>query len=324
MDRRAFLATLTGGLLAAPLAAESQPTRVYRVGVIIQGGPYAQAVEGLREGLRELGFEEGKQIILYVRDAKGDLKTVEAAARELEQDRVDLIYSVTTSVTLATKHATKSVPIVFHVGADPVAQGLVQSYRKPGGRLTGIHSQLTDVTAKRLELLKAMVPKAHRIVAFYSPRNPAAEQSVQFARDAARQLRVELVERRVASVEGLRASLRELRPREVDAFLYVSDAMVGSQAALIIETAREKRLPTIFQDPANVDQGALASYGFSYRAVGRMSAKQVQRVLLGVNPGDMPVEQLDTLHFAINLKTAKTLGLTIPQSLLQRADQVIE
>ena len=147
---------------------------------------------------------------------------------------------------------------------------------------------------------------------------------MQFARDAARQLRVELVERRVASVEGLRAGLRELRPREVDAFLYVSDSMVGSQAALIIETAREKRLPTIFQDPANVDQGALASYGFSYRAAGRLSAKQVQRVLLGANPSDMPVEQLDTIHFAINLKTAKALGLTIPPTLLFRADKVIE
>ncbi len=324
MDRRAFLGTLAGSLLAAPLAAEAQPARVYRVGVILQGGPYFQAVDGLRAGLRDLGLEEGKQIILLVRDAKGDLKAVEAAARELEQDRVDLIYAVTTSVTLATKRVTKSVPIVFYAGADPVAQGLVQSYRKPGGRLTGIHGQLTDVTAKRLELLKEMVPKARRVGAFYTPDNPAAEQSVQFARDAARQLRVELVERRVASVEGLRASLRELRPREVDALLYVSDAMVGSQAALIIETAREKRLPTIFQDPANVDHGALASYGFSYRTAGRLSAKLVQRVLLGANPGDMPIEQLDTLHFAINLKTAKALGLTIPPALLQRADQVIE
>ena len=323
MDRRAFLAG-AGAFLVAPLAAEAQPARVYRVGVIIQGGPYAQAVEGLREGLRELGLEEGKQIILDVRDAKGDLKTVEAAARELEQDRVDLIYTVTTSVTVATKRVTRNVPIVFHAGADPVALGLVQSYRKPGGRATGLHSQLTDVTAKRLELLKEIIPKARRVVAFYSPRNPAAEQSVQFARDAARQLRVELVERRVASVEGLRVGLRELRPREVDAFLYVSDSMVGSQAALIIETAREKRLPTIFQDPANVDQGALASYGFSYRAAGRLSAKQVQRVLLGANPSDMPVEQLDTLHFAINLKTAKALGLTIPPTLLFRADKVIE
>jgi putative ABC transport system substrate-binding protein len=221
MERRTFLGMIAGRLLAAPLGAEAQQARVYRVGVILQGGPYSQAVDGLREGLRELGLEEGTQIVLLVRDAKGDLKVVEAAARELEQDRVDLIYAVTTSVTLATKRVTKSVPIVFYAGADPVALGLVGSYRKPGGRLTGIHGQLTDLTAKRLELLKEMVPKAHRVVAFYSPRNPAAEQSVQFARDAARQLRVELVERRVASVEGLRASLRELRPREVDALLYV-------------------------------------------------------------------------------------------------------
>ena len=324
MDRRAFLGTLAAGLVAAPFVAEAQQARAYRVGVILQGGPYFQAVEGLREGLRELGLEEGKQIVLQVHDAQGDLKRVEAAARELEHDRVNLIYTVTPSVTLATKRVTKSVPIVFYVGADPVALGLVQSYPKPGGRLTGIHSQLTDVTAKRLELLTEMVPNAHRVVAFYSPQNPAAEQSVQFARDAANQLRVELVERRVASVEGLRASLRQLQPREADAFLYVSDAMVGSQAALIIEVAREKRLPTIFQDPASVDQGALAGYGISYRAAGRLSAKQVKRVLQGANPGDMPVEQLDRLHFAINLKTAKALGLMVSPTLLVRADEVIE
>jgi putative ABC transport system substrate-binding protein len=324
MNRRTFIGTLAGGLLAAPLAAGAQQARVYRVGVILQGGPYFQAVDGLREGLRELGLEEGKQIIFLVRDAKGDLKAVEAAARELEQDRVDLIYTVTTSVTVATKRVTKSVPIVFYAGADPVAQGLVESYRKPGGRLTGVHTQLTDLTPKRLELLKEMVPTAHRVVAFYTPHNPAAQQSVQFARDAARKLRVELVERRVDSVEGLRASLRALRPREVDAFLYVSDAMVSSQAAVIIETAREKRLPTIFPEPASVVSGALASYGIDYRAAGRFSAKLVQRVLLGANPADMPIEQFDTFHFAINLRTAKALGLTIPPALLQRADQVIE
>jgi len=133
MDRRLFIEAMTGGLLAAPLAAEAQPARVYRVGVILQGGSYFEAVDGLREGLRELGFEDGKQVILQVRDAKGDLKTVESAARQLEQDKVDLIVTVTTSVTVATKRVTKSVPIVFYAGADPVAHGLVGSYRSPVG-----------------------------------------------------------------------------------------------------------------------------------------------------------------------------------------------
>ena len=290
----------------------------------LQGGSYSPAVDGLRDGLRELGLEEGKQLVLDVRDAKGDLKAVEAAARSLEAEKVDLIYSVTTSVTLAAKRATKRVPIVFFASTDPVALGFIETFRKPGGRLTGIHSQFTDLTAKRLELLKEMVPSLRRVVTFYSPDNPAAQQSIKIARDAASRLKVGLIERRVTSVDELRAGLRALRPGEADAFFYVSDAMVSSQAELIIETARAKRLPTMLQDHGSVAKGALASYGVSFYTVGRLSAKHVQRVLLGADPRDLPVEQLDRLYFVINLKTAKFLGLTIPQSVLARADEVIQ
>jgi putative ABC transport system substrate-binding protein len=311
-------------LVTAPLAAETQPARVYRVGVIMIGGPYSLAVDGLREGLRELGLEEGKQLVLLVRDAKGDLKSVDEAARNLERDNVDLIYSLSTSVTLATQRATKRVPIVFYAGADPVAVGLVENFRKPGGRLTGLHSQLTVITAKRLELLKEMVQKLRRVVAFYSPDNPSAQEAMKVARDAARQLKLVLVERRFSSVNELRASLHSLRPGEVDGMLYVSDATVTSQTDAILEAARTKKLPAIFNETASVASGALASYGISYHAVGRLSAKQIQRVLQGANPGDLPVEQLDRFRFTLNLKTAKAIGLTIPQSVLLRADEVIE
>ena len=322
--RGALTVALVLAMLAAPLAAEAQQARVYRIGVILQGGPYFAAVDGLRDGLRDLGLEEGKQFVLLVRDTKGDLKSVEAAARSLEEQKVDLIYTLGTSVTLAAKRATKSVPIVFYAGTDPVAVGLVESFRKPGGRLTGVNGQFTDLTAKRLELLKEMIPRLRRVVTFYSPDNPAAQRSMTIARDAARQLKVELVERPVASVEELRAGLRALRPGEADAFFFVGDAMVNSQEELILDTARTKRLPTMLPYQGSVAKGALASYGESYYALGRLSAKHVQRVLLGANPGDLPVEQLDRIHFVINLKTAKTLGITIPQSLLQRADQIID
>ncbi len=311
-------------LFAAPLALEAQEARVYHVGVVLQGGLYSATIDGLRDGLRELGLAEGKQFVLDVRDAKGNLKSVEAAARSLEGEKVDLIYTVATSVTLAAKRATKSVPIVFYAGTDPVAVGLVESFRKPGGRLTGIHSQSTDLTPKRLELLKEMIPRLRRVVTFYSPDNLGARHAVKIARDAARPLKLELIERPVASVEELRAGLRALRPGEADALLYVADAMVNSQAELVIDTARTKRLPTMFRAKENVAQGALASYGESFYALGRLSAKHVQRVLLGADPGNLPVEQVDRFHFAINLKTAKALGLTIPQSVLARADEIIE
>ena len=213
---------------------------------------------------------------------------------------------------------------MFYTGADPVAVGLVESFRKPGGRLTGIHGRVTDLTAKRLQLLKEMVPRLRRVLTFYTPDSPRAQESVKSAREAARQLRVELVERPVASVEELRAGLRALRPGEADAFFYVTDAMVSSQAGLVIDTARAKKLPTMFPDRENVVRGALANYGVSYYAFGRLSAKYVQRILLGAEPGGLPVEQFDRFHFTINLKTAKALGLTIPPSVLFRADEIIE
>jgi putative ABC transport system substrate-binding protein len=324
MNRRGFLCGLTVVTFAAPLAAEAQQPRVYRVGVILQGGPYLGTVDGLRKGLGELGLEEGKQFILHVRQGKGDLKVVEEAAKDLEREKVDLIYSVATSVTLVVKRATKNVPIVFNVGGDPVAFGFVESFRKPGGRLTGIHNLGTELTAKRLELLKGMVPRLRRVVMFYNPDNRVAQQDVRGARDAARQLKVELVEHRVSSVEELRAGLRALRAGRADAYYSSADAMVISETALVIDIARAKKLPTIFVEQESVALGGLASYGVSYSALGRLAAKYVQRILLGADPGDLPVEQLDRLYFVINLKTAKALGLTIPQSLLLQADEIIQ
>ena len=323
MDRRAFVTGL-GAVLAAPLGAKAQPGRVYRVGAILLGGPYSAALDGLRDGLKDLGLEEGKQFVFDVRDTKGDLKSVEAEARKLEEQKVDVIYTLGTSVTAAAKRGTKNVPIVFYVGTDPVAFGLVQGFREPGGRLTGIHGQFSDLTAKRLELLKEMIPKLRRVVTFYNPDNPAAQRSLTIMRDAARKLKIEVLERPVASVEELRTGLRALRPGEADAFFFVSDAMVNSQQDLIIEIATAKKLPIMIPQEGSVVKGALASYGESYYALGRLSAKPVQRVLLGAKPGNLPVEQLDKPHFVINLKTAKALGLTIPPSLLLRADQVIE
>lgn len=320
--------TLSGllilALVAAPLAVEAQQARVYHIGVVLQGGAYFAAIDGLRDALRELGLEEGKQFVLHVRDTKGDLKSVAAAATSLEGEKVDLIYALATSVTLGVKRATKSVPIVFYAGSDPVTVGLVESIPKPGGRLTGIHSRFADLTAKRLELLKEMVPGLRRVVTFYSPDNRSAHLSVKIARDAARQLKVELIERPVASVEELRTSLRALRRGDADAYLSMPDAMISSHSALIIEAARAKKLATMFNQREIVVEGALAAYGESFYEIGRLSAKHVQRVLAGADPGALPVEQLDRLHFVINLKTAKALGLTIPQSVLVRADEVVE
>jgi len=319
--RDTVLALLALG--ATPLVTEAQQARVYRVGVIHVGGAYSAAVDGLRDGLKGLGLEEGEQVLLHVRDVKGDLKSAEAAAKSLENEKVDVIYAVATSVTIAAKRGTNRVPIVFYAGSDPVAAGLVDNFRKPGGRLTGIHGQSGIATGKRLELLKVLVPKLRRVAVFYGPGNIVAEQAMKSARDAAQQLKIGLVERPVASVEKLHAGLRALRPSDADAIFYVNDAMILSQAELMVETARALKLPTMFINREAVAQGALASYGDSYHVIGRLSAKYVQQILKGANPGDLPVEQLDRLYLVVNLKTAKALGLTIPQSVLVRADEII-
>jgi ABC-type uncharacterized transport system substrate-binding protein len=310
-------------IVVAPLSAQP-PARLHRIGVVLLGGPYLGAVDGLRDGLKDLGLEEGKQFVLQIHNEQGDLTAVEAAARKLEADKVDVIYSLSTSVSQAVKRGTRTVPIVFYAGTDPVAFGLVDSFHKPGGRITGIYGRLADLTAKRMELMKEMMPRLRRAVTIYNPSNPAAQQSSRIARDAAQRLKIELVERHARSVDELRSRLRALRPGEFDAFFYVGDAMVTSQVDAVIEAAKAARLPTMFQEHASVEKGALASYGVRYYTMGRLSAKQVYRVLLGTNPADVPVDQLDRLYFVVNLQTARAIGLTIPPSVLARADEVIQ
>ena len=219
MDRRAFLAGTGAVLLAAPLAAEAQQVgKLYRVGVVLEGGPYYAAIDGLRAGLKGLGFEEGKQYILHIRDVKGDLNAVAETAKNLEQEKVDLIYATASSVTLAVRQGTAKVPVVFYMGGDPVGSGLIKSFAKPGGRYTGVHTRAVDLVSKRFEILKEAVPKVRRALMFYDPGNPNARESVPLAREAARQLRIELVERHVRSVDELRASLRELKAGEGTAY----------------------------------------------------------------------------------------------------------
>jgi putative tryptophan/tyrosine transport system substrate-binding protein len=280
-------------------------------------------IDGLRIGLKELGLEEAKQFVLEIRDTKSDMKAAEEAARNLEQEKVNLIYTTRTSVTIAAKRATADIPIVFCAGTDPVVLGLVESFAKPGGRLTGVYDPGTDLTAKRLEILKEIIPKLRRVVTFYEPRNPVAIESSKLARAAAQQMGIQFVERPVASVEELQAGVRAIRVGEVDAFFQLSDPMVQGQAQLIIDTARRIRLPTMFLDQSFVVKGALAAYSVSYREVGRLSAKYVQRILAGVKAKDLPVEGVDKIELVINLKTAKDIGLTVPPNVLYRADKVI-
>jgi putative ABC transport system substrate-binding protein len=281
-------------------------------------------VDGLRQGLRELGLEEGKHLVLDIREIDGDPKAAEEAARDLERGKVDLIYTVNSQVTIAASRATVRTPIVFYVGADPVALRLGESLAKPGGRLTGVHGLSRDVTAKRLAVLKEMIPKLRRVVTFYNPGEPVSQEYARLGRDAARQLGVQVVERHVGSIEELRLNLQALKSREVDAYFHTPGSLETSQALLIIEATRGKKLPTMFHEQSLVAKGALASYGMDYQEIGRLSAKHVQRILAGSHPKDLPVENYDKVGFALNLRIAREIGLTIPQSLRLQANQIIE
>jgi putative tryptophan/tyrosine transport system substrate-binding protein len=320
-----FLCSIIGAaLLLAVHPAGAQDATVHRVGIILQGGPWYAVLDGLRDGLNQLGLVEGKQFVLDIRDTRGDLKAVEDAARSLEEQKVSLIYAASTSVSVAAKRATRSIPIVFAAGTDPVTVGLVDSIPAPGGRLTGVHIRGTELMGKRLELLREIVSNLRRVLTFYDSRNPSAVVSAKEGREAARNLGLEFIERQVASVEELQNAVQAFKVGDADAYLAVSDAMIDSQIQSIIDMARAKSLPTMLYEPGAVAKGGLATYSADFKEVGHLSAKYVRQVLAGSKPADLPVEGIEKLLLVINLKTAKQIGLTIPESLLIRADNVIE
>jgi len=304
--------------------AHAQQPKLHRIGVIFPGGALSTTIDGLRQGLKDLGLQEGKQYTLTIKDTQGDIKAAAQAAKTLEQEKVGMIYALTIPAAAAAKESTAKIPIVFSVGSDPVAGGLVDSFAKPGGRLTGVHYLVKDLTAKRLELLKELLPKLGRIIIFYDPGEPVSAESAELARQEAKRLGLRFVEQHATSVDQLRSALQALKAGEADAYFYTPTTTVLSQSQLVIDTAKAKKLPTMFQDQSLVEKGALASYGQNYREIGRLSAKYVQRVLSGTLPRDLKIETLDNVELVINLQTAKQLGVTIPPQVLARAQKVIK
>lgn len=270
--QKLILSSILAATLAIVLgvAAEAQQPKVYRIGVLVPGEAWYEIVDGLRAGLKELGLEEGKQFVLSIQDWKGSAKKAEEAARKFKQEKVNLIYATSTNSTIAARKETADIPIVFHAGTDPVVVGLVDSFAHPGGRLTGVYTPTTDLRPKRLELLKEIVPKLHRVVTFYDPRRRTAIESSKLAREAARQMGIQFVERHVVSVEELQAGVRALRAGEVDAYLAASDPLAGNQAQLIIDTARDLRLPTMVNFAIEVIKGGLVTYSVGFHQVGRV------------------------------------------------------
>jgi putative ABC transport system substrate-binding protein len=329
MDRRAFLGTLSGGLLAAPLGAQAQEHKtVYRLGMLAPGAPPASSgptsANLLPLLLRERGYVEGQNLVVEQRFAEGKLDRLPGLARELVQGGVDILVAVSPPAVQAAKDTTKAIPIVMLLGySDPVELRFVASLARPGGNITGVVlAAEPTMVAKRLELIKEAVPRAARIAVLTTSETPSRTQ-VQWAQKAAPSLGVKLVvvEARDADYDRAFATIAAER---ADALSVVASVILSTGRQRIIQLAAKHKLPAIYDWREHVEEGGLMAYGGSVSAFTRRAAVYVDRIFRGANPAEMPVERATTFELVINLKTAKALGLTIPPSLLQRADQVIE
>jgi putative ABC transport system substrate-binding protein len=324
MDRRAFIGSLAGGLLAAPLAAEAQPAgKVWRIGylhVFPRPSPFFQM---LGQGLRDLGYVEVQNFAFEYRSADGKVERLPTLAADLVHLNVDLIVTSTAPAARAAKEATTTIPIVMvGVNYDPLALGYVASLARPGGNVTGLFFLHLDLLAKRLGVFKEMLPSAGRVAVVSDPLSADQLKQVEVVnRSLGFKLHpVELREPQLDVENAFRAAVRS----RAEGLFVLETVNIFRERSQIAQLALKHRLPTSFAFREYVDAGGLASYGVNFPDMGRRAAIYVDRILKGAKPADLPVEQATKFELVINLKTAKVLGLTIPSSLLQQADQVIE
>jgi putative tryptophan/tyrosine transport system substrate-binding protein len=325
--RRMFLGTLAGGLLAVPLAAEAQPpTNVPRVGYLSDESSSlgSASFEFIAQGLRGLGYQVGRNIVFEHRYAEGKTKVLPGLAAGLVRLKVDVIVTVGTQATRAAKNATGTIPIVFTRIADPVALGLVASLARPSENLTGVSILTIDVAAKWLELLTEAMPGVKRVGVLWDPTFPPAALQLKEMERAARVLNVELQPVAVRAAEALDAAVRAVVGQGTQALIVVPGLLFTEQGHRLAELAVQRRLPTMWPRRELVEAGGLMSYGTNFSDMYRRAATYVDKILKGAKPADLPVEQPTKFELVINLRTAKALGLTIPPSLLARADELIQ
>jgi putative ABC transport system substrate-binding protein len=321
ISRRCFLAS--AGHLVLFGQATAQPPKVWRIGYLAPGMPDDEPLlQAFLQGLRALGYIEGQNIVIEHRTAEGQFDTLPALAKELARLKVDVIVAPTTPVARAAKGATTSIPVVFTIVSDPVGSGLVTSFSHPGGNVTGMTDMDVDLAGKRLDLLKQLLPRLKRVGALGYPADKVWEPEWKEAQEAARRLRIDIVPVLITAPNDLEIAFVALN-RRVEALLVAPQAFFAVHRRSIIELASRSRLPAIHERRVFPEGGALMSYGPNYAALLRKTARHVDKILKGTEPADLPVEQPTEYELVINLKTAKALGLTIPQSILARADEVI-
>jgi len=329
MDRRRFVAIMGGTLLSAPsgLLAQQRRGKMFQVGYVGNSTPSAEAnlVEAFRLGLRERGWTEGKDIVVHFRWAEGRNDRIAGIIAEFVEFKVDVIVTSGILAALAAKKATSVIPVVMAGAGDPVNMGVVASLSRPGGNITGLSALYTDLEGKRLEILRELVPKMSRLAVLTNPDNPFTRLTLKTALGAAesQRLRAQVHEVRAADeFERVFAAIAKARP---DALAVLADRpFFFSNRARIVQLAAQHRLPAIYPFPEFVEEGGLVYYGPSFVGMFRGAANYVDKILRGARPGDLPIEQPTKFELTINLKAARALGVRIPQSVLLRADRVIE
>jgi len=313
-------------VFGAPLTADAQQAgRTVTIGYLGNSSLALEAnlVEAFREGLRQLGYVEGRNLIIKFEWAEGQQERHPALARELVRLTPDVILTAGTPGTLAAKQATPSIPIVTAIAGDAVATGLVASLAKPGGNVTGLSTLAPELDGKRIELLKAAVPKLSRVAVLRNPANPFTTIAWKAMQPAAEALGVKLQPVEASSPNDLDRALTRITAAHPDGLVLIVDRFLASYRASIVQFVVKNRLPGMFPYPEFAQEGGLMSYGPDYADLFRRTATYVDKILKGAKPGDLPIEQPTKFELVINLKTAKALGLTIPQSVLLRTDEVI-
>jgi len=326
----AVLIVLTVGVLAAPLTARAQPAvSLPRIGYLAPGYPSDPRVgerflQAFRQGLRQLGYVEGQNIVIEFRSAEGKYDRLSALATELIRFKVNVIVAPASPATQAAKQATKTIPIVMVNVADPVATGFVASLARPGGNVTGLSLMLPELVAKQLELLKEVVPKVSRVALLWNPANPSNAPLVQHAQDAARALKVLLQLLEARDSTEIDSAFAATTAERAGAVIVLTESVTLDHRTRIADHTVRRQLPTVFGVSEFAEAGGLLAYGPSLADGYRRAANYVDMILKGAKPADLPVAQPTTFELVVNLKTAKAIGLTIPPSVLVRADQILE
>jgi putative tryptophan/tyrosine transport system substrate-binding protein len=328
MRRREFMALLGATVLGwsggVRYGHTQRPGKIKRLGILQPGAPPDPLVQAMRDRLRELGQLEGRDLVIEYRWAEGKLDRLADLAAELVNWRPDVITTLSTPAALAAKRATTTIPIVFTGVGDPIGSGVVSDLAHPGANVTGISLLATELAGKRLEILREIAPNTSPVVMLWNDTNPGMVLRAQETRNAAAKLGVMVESTGVHDLVSFESAFSSIEGGRGNSLVVLIDPFTRQHRLRIVEFAERRRLPAIYEAREFVEAGGLASYGPSFMAIQRRAAEYIDRIFKGAKPGDIPVEQPTKFELLFNLKTAKAIGLTVPPSLLARADEVVE